>query len=166
MFQDDEIDPQLETIASLRQQLDAAEANCQCELIKLEQQLADATEVANLSDGMYRSAIRQLAEKDAGLEAATQIINQYASELDELQEQAIKDVNHFRTAAAEAQARNASDGWRQCAKGQRTTQYCGLTEEAIRQAKREALLEAAESFTCKTYGLVPHDLRRMAEEMK
>jgi hypothetical protein len=30
-----------------------------------------------------------------------------------------------------------ADGWRQCAKGQGDTQYCGLTEEAIRQAKRE-----------------------------
>ena len=29
------------------------------------------------------------------------------------------------------------DGWRQCAKGQRTTQFCALTEEAVR-AEREA----------------------------
>jgi len=35
------------------------------------------------------------------------------------------------------------NGWRQCAKGQYITQYCGLVEEAVRQAKREALLEAA-----------------------
>ena len=35
-----------------------------------------------------------------------------------------------------------------------------------KQWQREALLEAAESFTCKTYGLAPHDLRNMAKEMK
>jgi hypothetical protein len=33
-------------------------------------------------------------------------------------------------------------GWRQCAKGQRTTQYCGLTEEAVRQAADGALHSA------------------------
>jgi hypothetical protein len=32
---------------------------------------------------------------------------------------------------------NKEEGWRQCAKGQRTTQFCGLLEEAVR-AEREA----------------------------
>lgn len=63
-----------------------------------------------------------------------------------------------------------ADGWRQCAKGQRTTQYCGLTEEAIRQAKREALLEAINEWE-KPYGLTDGSpfierLRRMADNLK
>jgi hypothetical protein len=62
-------------------------------------------------------------------------------------------------------------GWRQCAKGQRTTQYCGLTEQAKREAKREALLEAAGWFDVHTNGgyvsASPfNDLRRMADELK
>jgi len=28
--------------------------------------------------------------------------------------------------------RMKSEGWRQCAKGQRTTQYCGLLEDAVK----------------------------------
>jgi len=32
--------------------------------------------------------------------------------------------------------RMKSEGWRQCAEGQRTTQFCGLLEEAV-NAERE-----------------------------
>lgn len=45
---------------------------------------------------------------------------------------------------AECQARNAEDGWRH--KGQRTTQFCGQLEEAVKQAKRKTLLEALIKF--------------------
>jgi len=38
-------------------------------------------------------------------------------------------------AAAEVE-RMKSEGWRQCAEGQRTTQFCGLLEEAV-NAERE-----------------------------
>ena len=44
--------------------------------------------------------------------------------------------------AAEKEQQMIRDGWRQCAKGQRTTQFCGLLEAAVK-AGREAL---------KTYG--------------
>ena len=37
------------------------------------------------------------------------------------------------------------EGWRFCAKGQQTTQYCGLTEQAIR-AEREACIDMAEQL--------------------
>lgn len=82
----------------------------------------------------------------------------------------VEEVRALRQQLAESQARNASDGWRQCAKGQRTTQYCGLTEEAIRQAKREALLEAINEWE-KPYGLTDGSpfierLRRMADNLK
>jgi len=39
---------------------------------------------------------------------------------------------------------NEEEGWRQCAKGQRTTQFCGLLEEAVR-AEREACAKIAET---------------------
>lgn len=34
------------------------------------------------------------------------------------------------------------DGWRQCAQGQKTTQFCGLLEEAVK-AEREDCMELA-----------------------
>ena len=37
------------------------------------------------------------------------------------------------------------DGWRQCAKGQTTTQYCGIAEQA-RLEEREACAQLAESM--------------------
>jgi Ca2+-binding EF-hand superfamily protein len=41
-----------------------------------------------------------------------------------------------------------------------------LTEEVVRQAKREALLEAATNFDQYEYGSVwAHRLRRMADEL-
>lgn len=36
-----------------------------------------------------------------------------------------------------------ADGWRQCAQGQRTTQFCGMAEEA-RKAEREACARVCE----------------------
>jgi len=39
---------------------------------------------------------------------------------------------------------NEEEGWRQCAKGQRSTQFCGLLEEAVR-AEREACAKIAET---------------------
>ena len=39
--------------------------------------------------------------------------------------------------AAEKEQQMIRDGWRQCAKGQRTTQFCGLLEAAVK-AEREA----------------------------
>ena len=64
------------------------------------------------------------------------------------------------------------NGWRQCAKGQRTTQWCGAKEAAIKQAKREALLEA--SKLCESmsedetwaYIKCSEAIDRMAEELK
>lgn len=43
------------------------------------------------------------------------------------------------------------DGWRQCAKGQRTTQFCGLLEEAVK-AEQEACAKVAEN------GLIGHTI--------
>lgn len=39
---------------------------------------------------------------------------------------------------------NKKEGWRQCAKGQNTTQFCGLLEEAVK-AEREACAKLAEN---------------------
>ena len=49
-------------------------------------------------------------------------------------------------AAAEVE-RMKSEGWRQCAEGQRTTQFCGLLEEAV-AAEREACAEVATNWRC------------------
>jgi hypothetical protein len=48
--------------------------------------------------------------------------------------------------AAAERERMKSEGWRQCAKGQRTTQYCGLLEAAV-QAEREACAKLCEETT-------------------
>ena len=45
-------------------------------------------------------------------------------------------------AAAEREAMRR-DGWRQCAVGQRTTQFCGMTEDAVK-AEREACAKLCE----------------------
>jgi hypothetical protein len=61
-----------------------------------------------------------------------------------------ESLKHFAVLVAAAeQERMKSEGWRQCAKGQRTTQYCGLLEEAVK-AEREACALIAESYepTC------------------
>ena len=53
--------------------------------------------------------------------------------------------------AAEKEQQMIRDGWRQCAKGQRTTQYCGLLDAAVKD-EREACAKVAESYepTCDT----------------
>jgi hypothetical protein len=76
---------------------------------------------------------------------------------------AVQVRDDLRQQLAECQARNAEDGWRQCAKGQRTTQFCGQLEEAVKQAKREALLEAADKFAG---SVAEYELRRMAKELE
>ena len=170
-------------IESLRQQLDAAEANCQCELIKLEQQLADATEVANLSDGMYRSAIRQLAEW-------TRFFAEWESPGD-VHEALIslqKDVNALNRQLAESQARDEAlrdalvrvSGYEAYMEDKVITNALALPSDstaldlAISQAKRdggrEALLEAINEWE-KPYGLTDGSpfierLRRMADNLK
>ena len=40
-------------------------------------------------------------------------------------------------ARADEREQMAQDGWRQCAKGQRTTQFCGQLQQAV-EAEREA----------------------------
>ena len=48
----------------------------------------------------------------------------------------------FATAVQKAMLR---DGWRKCAVGQGTTQFCAMTEEAVK-AEREACAEAVAVF--------------------
>ena len=50
------------------------------------------------------------------------------------------------------------DGWRQCAVGQKTTQYCGLLEEAVK-AEREACARV-----CEVHGSMAKHAVWMAEE--
>ena len=47
--------------------------------------------------------------------------------------------------AAEKEQQMIRDGWRQCAKGQRTTQYCGLLDAAVKD-EREACALMAQAF--------------------
>lgn len=51
----------------------------------------------------------------------------------------VEALNTLRAALAEP------DGWRQCAVGQKTTQYCGLLEEAVK-AEREACARVCEQY--------------------
>jgi len=56
------------------------------------------------------------------------------------------DLERFATlVAAEKEQQMIRDGWRQCAKGQRTTQYCGLLDAAVKD-EREACAKVAESY--------------------
>ena len=45
--------------------------------------------------------------------------------------------------AAAERERMVADGWRQCAVGQKATQFCGLVEEAV-AAEREACAQVCE----------------------
>lgn len=47
--------------------------------------------------------------------------------------------------AAAERDRMKAEGWRQCAAGQRTTQYCGLLELAVAN-EREAILKLTDSL--------------------
>ena len=45
---------------------------------------------------------------------------------------------HFaRIVAASEREKIATEGWRQCAKGQKTTQFCALLEEAVKAEREE-----------------------------
>ena len=46
---------------------------------------------------------------------------------------------------AEKEQQMIRDGYRKCAEGQRTTQFCGLLDAAVK-AEREACAEVAESY--------------------
>jgi len=62
------------------------------------------------------------------------------------------DTFKFGRLVAEAEReRMKSEGWRHCAEGQRTTQYCGPLEEAVK-AEREQCALVAESYepTCES----------------
>ena len=47
--------------------------------------------------------------------------------------------------AAEKEQQMIRDGWRQCAKGQRTTQYCGLLDAAVKD-EREACAKVCDGW--------------------
>ena len=49
------------------------------------------------------------------------------------------------------------DGWRQCAKGQRTTQFCGQLEVAV-AAEREAIKAIIHEHDCKDGVLATDDV--------
>jgi hypothetical protein len=53
--------------------------------------------------------------------------------------------------AATERERMKSEGWRQCAEGQHTTQYCGLLEDSVK-AEREACAKLCESITWSAEG--------------
>jgi hypothetical protein len=53
-----------------------------------------------------------------------------------------------------------SQGYRKCAKGQRTTQYCGLLEDAV-QAEREACAKACEKMADNIYSNSHEDSQPM-----
>ena len=55
----------------------------------------------------------------------------------------VEEVERFAAlVAAQKEAQMIRDGWRQCAEGQRTTQFCGLVEEAVKseREKYEAII--------------------------
>lgn len=53
----------------------------------------------------------------------------------------VYELQEFATLVAAAERNKLADeGWRQCAEGQRATQYCGLLEEAVR-AERKRLCD-------------------------
>jgi hypothetical protein len=67
------------------------------------------------------------------------------------------DTFKFGRLVAEAEReRMKSEGWRHCAEGQRTTQYCGLLEDAVKAEREQcakrceevALLPDAGPFYC------------------
>jgi len=69
------------------------------------------------------------------------------------------DLERFATlVAAEKEQQMIRDGWRQCAKGQRTTQYCGLLDAAVKD-EREACAKVCEkqikSYMSKQYTTDP-----------
>ena len=58
----------------------------------------------------------------------------------------VKELTHFAAlVASEKEQQMIRDGWRKCAEGQRTTQFCGLLDAAVK-AEREECAKVAESF--------------------
>ena len=56
------------------------------------------------------------------------------------------DLERFATlVAAEKEQQMIRDGWRQCAEGQRTTQYCGLLDAAVKD-EREACAKVCDGW--------------------
>ena len=54
--------------------------------------------------------------------------------------------SHFQRFATLFKKRMIRDGWRQCAVGQRTTQFCGQLEAAV-EAQREECAQVCEAIT-------------------
>ena len=54
----------------------------------------------------------------------------------------LSDLEKFAAAEREAMI---EQGWRQCAKGQRTTQFCGMVEQAV-LAEREACAKVCDGL--------------------
>jgi hypothetical protein len=62
------------------------------------------------------------------------------------------NIRHFAAlVAATERERMKSEGWRQCAEGQHTTQYCGLLEDSVK-AEREECAKLCESITWSAEG--------------
>jgi hypothetical protein len=134
----DEEDDALDEIKSLRQQL----AECV------------VTNVQLIEDNCR--LVQQLELKDELIEAKEMVNEDLREQVAEVQNQAIADVNHFRTALAECQAREKAvrNVLRRYVERDDITHEAGVVDalalpynstaldEAIKQAKREALLEA------------------------
>jgi hypothetical protein len=141
-------------------------------------------------DHLIKSLRQQLAECQALEKVFREALSQAAEDMDDWGAYASEyfqekwnlkgDVENLLKLAAMPSDSTALDtylkenGWRQCAKGQSTTQWCGATEEAVKQAKRETLLEAAQIFDeragCTNVvggrtTLAAIDLRRMADAL-
>ncbi len=70
----------------------------------------------------------------------------------------VRDIHFAALVAAEKEQQMIRDGYRQCAKGQRTTQFCGLLDAAVK-AEREACAKVCEeqikSYMSKQYTTDP-----------
>jgi hypothetical protein len=53
----------------------------------------------------------------------------------------IEELEHFAALVAAAERdRMKAEGWRQCAEGQHTTQFCGLLEDAVKTEREQCAL--------------------------
>jgi len=148
----------LDELVSLRQQLEAAEANCQCELIKLEHQLAELEVVVKDFAVIEHSMETALAES----QAREKVLRDALEQFDGL----IKYQYTGNREAMSALMHAAGVG----AVALDLPSDSTALDEAMRQAKREALLEAIAEWE-KPYGLTDGSLfidrlRSMAEGMK
>lgn len=64
-------------------------------------------------------------------------------------------VNELEEALLRERDRKLEEGWRQCAVGQGTTQFCAMTEEAVK-AEREACLSILRDMEGKKWHTVIH----------